>query len=163
MRIAQVRQGGGTTDTGGLMWRFLSPGKGRQCDTKNDSLQLSARVTLSHHYLLIHQTPVLEATPALKAILTKRRVSSADAFEHVHREFSIIFRVASSDSVIDVERLETRLRDLYLFIVQNFKWARISETVHHVLAHTAEQIRLNDNTGLCTLGEQGSESKINSN
>ena len=112
-------------------------------------------------FLDFYRYLIVEATPAIQAILTKRRVSSAKAFEHVHREFAVLFRVASSDSIVDVDRLETRLRELYLYIVQNFKWARISETTHAFLAHTAEQIRLNGNVGLCTLGEQGSESKIN--
>ena len=100
-----------------------------------------------------------EATPALERVLEKRKVAKKTQYLHIHSEFSITFRVASCDSVVDVDRLSNRLRDLYVFIVTEFPWAKISPSVHMFLAHTAEHIRNNENTGLCSVSEQGSESK----
>ena len=100
-----------------------------------------------------------EVVPALDKILTERQVAEKDAYLAMHNEFSILFRVVSCDRIVDVDRLESRLRDLYVSIVREFSWVRISESVHGFLAHSSEQIRRNQNRGLSSLSEQGSESK----
>ena len=81
-----------------------------------------------------------------------------EQFLHVHLELSILLRVLSSDHAIDVDRLETSLNNLYVFIAKEFPWARVSESLHALLGHGAEFVRRNGNVGLSTLSEQGSES-----
>ena len=71
----------------------------------------------------------------------------------------MLYRVVASDRVIDVERLDQRLKALYTYILVEFPWVRVSESVHSFLAHSAELIRNNDNTGLGSFSEQGSEGR----
>ena len=99
----------------------------------------------------------IEAIPALEILL--KNVDKKDQFLHVHYEMCILLRVLSSDRVIDVGRLERSLNDLYQFIAQEFPWASVSPSLHSLLGHGAEFVRKNDNMGLCTLSEQGSEGK----
>ena len=73
-------------------------------------------------------------------------------------ELSVLLRVVSSDHPVDIERLESSLNSLYLYIVTEFPWARVSESLHALLGHGAEFVQRNGNVGLSTLSEQGSES-----
>ena len=100
---------------------------------------------------------ISEAIPALEILLEK--VDKKEQFLHVHSELSILLRVLSSDRVIDVGRLDRSLNDLYQFIAKEFPWANVSPSVHALLGHGREFVRRNDSMGLCTLSEQGSESK----
>ena len=83
-----------------------------------------------------------------------------EQFLHVHWELSVLLRVISSDHPIDVDRLESSLKDLYIYIAKEFPWARVSESLHALLGHGAEFVRRNGNIGLSTLSEQGSESNF---
>ena len=94
--------------------------------------------------------------PAFAILLDKCK--KKQQFLHVHLELSILLRVVSSDHAIDVERLESSLNNLYIYIAKEFPWARVSESLHAFLGHGAEFVRRNGNIGLSTLSEQGSES-----
>ena len=98
-----------------------------------------------------------EAIPALEILL--QNVEKKHQFLHVHYKMCVLLRVLSSDRVIDVARLDRNLNDIYQYIQQEFPWASISPSVHALLGHGSEFVRKNDNMGLCTLSEQGSEGK----
>ena len=96
--------------------------------------------------------------PALEILLEKTK--KKEQFLHIHMQLSILLRVVSSDHPVDIERLEGSLNELYLYIVKEFPWARVSESLHALLGHGAEFVRRNGNIGLSTLSEQGSESTL---
>jgi hypothetical protein len=48
--------------------------------------------------------------------------------------------------------------DTYAFILETWPWVRVSETIHRMLAHSAEVIVINGNRGLLRMGEHGNES-----
>ena len=74
------------------------------------------------------------------------------------QRLSVINRVMSSDSVIKVMEFRSYCLDTYTMILANFPNASISETVHRLLSHTWEFLVLNENSGLKSQGEGGSES-----
>ena len=75
----------------------------------------------------------------------------------MHWEFSVLFRVISSSSVIQVKKLDTSLTNLYSLILETSPWVRVSESLHGFCGHGAEMCERNDNRGLLTLSEQPSE------
>ena len=76
----------------------------------------------------------------------------------LHSNFSVILRVISSKSdEIDTEMFEDFCISTYLLIAQSFPWASIPQSIHRILAHSAERIRINDNFGLGSLSEEGLE------
>ena len=77
----------------------------------------------------------------------------------LHKNFSIILRVISSKAKeIDVESFEEFCLTTYLLLIQSFPWASVPQSIHRILAHSAERIRINDNFGLGNLSEESLES-----
>ena len=76
----------------------------------------------------------------------------------LHCNFSVILRVISSKSTeIDTEMFEEYCISTYLLLAESFPWASIPQSIHRILAHSAERIRINDNYGLGSLSEEGLE------
>jgi hypothetical protein len=74
------------------------------------------------------------------------------------QRLSVINRVMSSNSVVEIFNFRSYCLATYELILATWPWASISETVHRLLGHTWEFIILNNNCGLLCQGEGGSES-----
>ena len=80
------------------------------------------------------------------------------AFAILHKKFSVILRLISSKKKqIDFMSLEKYNLDTYQFLLESFGWATVPGVVHHVLAHSAERIKLNGGLGLGEWSEEGLE------
>ncbi len=76
----------------------------------------------------------------------------------LHENFSIVLRVISSKSKeVKVESFEDFCISTYLHLAQSFPWASIPQSIHRILAHSPERIKMNDNFGLGSLSEEGLE------
>ena len=75
----------------------------------------------------------------------------------IQHDLSVILRVISSTEKINVGMLKERCTQTYVFIVTEFKWVHISTSMHNTLAHLDELIEANEERGLGTVTEQGSE------
>ncbi len=76
----------------------------------------------------------------------------------LHENYSIILRVISSKAKeIDYDSFEEFCQETYLHQVDSFPWASLPQSLHRVLAHSAERIKLNDGFGLGSLSEEGLE------
>ena len=81
------------------------------------------------------------------------------SLKKLHCNFSVILRVISSKAnEIDTETFEDFCISTYLLLTQSFPWASVPQSIHRILAHSAERIRINDNFGLGSLSEEGLES-----
>ena len=81
-----------------------------------------------------------------------------EAFRSLHQNFSVILRVVSSkDHKIDVDAFKTLCQETYLLLVESFPWASVPPSIHRLLAHSEERIRLNDGFGLGKFTEEGLE------
>ena len=79
------------------------------------------------------------------------------ATERFLQRASIILRIVSCGRKIDVESFAKYCQECYLDLIESFPWIEIPQTVHAVLAHAAERIKINDCYGLRDLSEQGLE------
>ena len=70
---------------------------------------------------------------------------------------NVVNRVMSSDSRIKVFDYRKYCLDTYIFILETWPWVLVSEAIHRLLGHSFEFIVLNQNCGLKTVAEQGSE------
>ena len=68
---------------------------------------------------------------------------------------AIIRTMNSSGRRINVEKYDKLCKDVNVAIVEMFPWAKISESMHRVLAHSAELIEDNGNFGLGGQSEEG--------
>jgi hypothetical protein len=93
--------------------------------------------------------------PALKKLLPDDCRNEIIA---IHHGFSVILRVASSSRSVDVPELRDFCGSTYLAIL-DLGWARLSESVHDLLAHLFQLIAENGGFGLGQVIEQGSEGK----
>lgn len=76
----------------------------------------------------------------------------------LHENFSLILRVISSKSrEVKVDVFEEFCIETYMLLVQSFPWASVPQSIHRILAHSAEKIRMNENFGLGSLSEEGLE------
>ena len=76
----------------------------------------------------------------------------------LHESYSIILRVVSSKGKeIDTESFEEFCLETYCHQVESFPWATLPQSLHRVLAHCADRIRMNDGFGLGSLSEEGLE------
>ena len=78
--------------------------------------------------------------------------------QELHQKFSVILRIISSKSYVR-EEFEDFCYDTYKLLLQEFPWMKLSETVHRLLAHSAEVIRLNGNQSLGQLSESPLEAQ----
>ncbi len=76
----------------------------------------------------------------------------------LHENYSVILRVMSSkEKEIDTESFEEFCLETYFHQVESFPWATVPQSLHRILAHCAERIRMNDGFGLGSLSEEGLE------
>ena len=68
-----------------------------------------------------------------------------------------ILRVISGTSQVNIEDFDNICKEASLLIATDFKWVQINYTLHGVLHHSAELIRLNDGYSLGSLSEEGLE------
>jgi hypothetical protein len=81
-----------------------------------------------------------------------------EAIEKLLKMFSIILRVVSSkERQIDSDSFEQYCNETYSFLAESFPWASIPTSVHRLLGHSAEKIRLNSDFGLGKYSEEGLE------
>ena len=81
-----------------------------------------------------------------------------ETLKGTHQRLSIILRVLSSKRAIETDAFGQFCLDTYLFIIRSIPWARISPSLHRVLAHSAEKIALNGGVGIGELSEEPLES-----
>jgi hypothetical protein len=90
--------------------------------------------------------------------LLKGTEKEKEDLKKLHENYSVILRVMSSkEKEIDTESFEEFCLETYLHQVQSFPWASVPQSLHRILAHSAERIRMNDGFGLGSLSEEGLE------
>ena len=77
-----------------------------------------------------------------------------EIFRTLFQRLSVIRRVISSDRCILVTLFYEYCIDTYIFILEEFPWCLISDSLHRLLAHVWEHIVLNGNFGLASENEQ---------
>jgi len=95
-----------------------------------------------------------------RSVLDLFEGSSAEkeAIEKLLKMFSIILRVISSkEKQIDTDSFEQYCTEAYCLLAESFPWASIPTSIHRVLGHSAEKIRLNSDYGLGKFSEEGLE------
>ena len=70
---------------------------------------------------------------------------------------AVILRLFSSDLKINIAKYKELCTSLYVLILESFPWARITPSVHKLLAHSWELIERNDCRGLKNFDESGLE------
>ena len=65
--------------------------------------------------------------------------------------------INSQKRTVNTDALREVSKSVHLKIVQTFPWAVISQSVHRILAHSADRIELNNCMGLGSIGEEGLE------
>ena len=81
------------------------------------------------------------------------------AIDTLLRNFSVILRIISSkERQIDTDSFEDFSIETYCLLAESFPWASIPISIHRLLGHSAEKIRLNSDTGLGKFSEEGLES-----
>ena len=80
--------------------------------------------------------------------------SDTISYKELLQRFSVIRRVVAADKCIRVVEFHFFCYDTYLFILDKFPWALVSDSLHMLLAHTWEHIVLNQNMGLASESEQ---------
>ena len=73
------------------------------------------------------------------------------------QKLSVILRLMSSSSVIDVESYMNLCTDAQICLLTSYPWVKITPSLHKVFAHSWELIELNDDRGLKNLDESGLE------
>ena len=81
-----------------------------------------------------------------------------EALKELHQRFSIILRIVSSKSSVN-DSFEEYCLSTYKMFLNEFPWMKLSETVHRLLAHAPEAIRINENKGLGQLSESPLEAQ----
>ena len=81
------------------------------------------------------------------------------ALSRIHSHFAAIQRIFNSDRRVETEELGNLCRTTYLLILDSFPWARITPTLHKLLADSEELVRdCNSGYGLKCFSEEGLES-----
>jgi hypothetical protein len=81
-----------------------------------------------------------------------------DPFRRIHLGLCAITRILNSQrEKIDTIKYRELCTDIQLKIVTHFPWAKISPSIHRVLAHSPELIELNEGLGLGSKSEEGLE------
>ncbi|CAL4091746.1 unnamed protein product, partial [Meganyctiphanes norvegica] len=88
--------------------------------------------------------------------LIKERKARNNALKLI-TNFSNILRIISTTKKIAVDKLEETCKDLRFFFNKTYKNVQFTPTVHKLLAHCANCIRLNDGYGLGFIAEDGLE------
>ena len=84
--------------------------------------------------------------------------SEKKAMSTIHKNLSVILRAYSSKNVVfDVDDLQALCTATNLLLVKTFPWATQPPSVHKLLAHTADRMRMNENMGMGRFTEEGIE------
>ena len=75
-------------------------------------------------------------------------------FKYLFQRLSVIRRVIASDRCITITLFFEYCIDTYVYILEEFPWCLISDSLHRLLAHIWEHIVLNGNFGLASENEQ---------
>ena len=119
-----------------------SSGHGGTSDTGEMSRTFFSQKNRGHFIDLVHGT-----------------VAEKEGIKKLHEYVSILLRVLVSKSrEVDIQGYEQQCLEAYQLIPRVFPWASIPQSVHRVLAHSAERMRANDCCGLGMLSEEGLES-----
>jgi hypothetical protein len=89
--------------------------------------------------------------------LFKGTVHEKAVLQQLIQNFSIILRVISTKRLIDADAFEDFCNKTYLLLCEEFPWVSVSTSVHRLLGHSAERIRLNQGYGLGMVSEEGLE------
>ena len=89
--------------------------------------------------------------------LFKGTVHEKAVIRELLQNFSVILRVISSKNLVDVDSFEEFCNQTYILLCQNFPWVSVTTSVHRLLGHSAERIRLNQGFGLGLISEEGLE------
>ena len=125
----------------GIKWDFPdSTGKGGTTTTGTIARELLYKKC--HREIIISEVP--------------ERFQST--LRHYGQSLSVIIRILSSKSQVNVDDFKLFCSDLYLFLLDSFPrvsqghlpgpWISITPALHKVLAHSWELIELNDGFGL---------------
>jgi hypothetical protein len=89
--------------------------------------------------------------------LFKGTVHEKAIIQKLIQNFSIILRLISSKRLVDVDAFEDFCNKTYICLCEEFPWVSVSTSVHRLLGHSAERIRLNHGFGLGMISEEGLE------
>jgi hypothetical protein len=92
--------------------------------------------------------------PVLESLLP---VKYLDKVLNLHHKYSVMLRVISSKQRVDEAMLQQLCLETNVYLLTEFHWVHISESLHGLLCHSFQLINLNDGFGLGQLMEQGSE------
>ena len=101
-----------------------------------------------------------ENVEKIVGLLTSGTWKEKDALRVLHRNFSVILRVVSSkEHLIDVDAFESLCKETNILIAEEFEFSTIPQSIHRLLGHSAERIRVNDGYGLGKLSEESLEAQ----
>jgi hypothetical protein len=81
-----------------------------------------------------------------------------DALFTLHKNIAVILRVINSKfRQVDIDSLQELCLKTYLEIVVKFPWASVTTSLHRLVGHSSERIKLNDGFGLGDCSEEGLE------
>ena len=81
-----------------------------------------------------------------------------ETVREIHLGLCAIVKIINSQKrTVNTDALRELSKSVHLKIVQTFPWAVISQSVHRILAHSADRIELNNCMGLGSIGEEGLE------
>jgi hypothetical protein len=80
----------------------------------------------------------------------------------LHHKLSVLLRVMTPTRKVDMVMMEELCIETFVFLLTEFPWVHVSNSLHEILAHSHQLIALNDGFGLGQLIEQGSEDKTES-
>ena len=99
-----------------------------------------------------------ETVPVLKELLSKsNNKKHQDNVIILHKQLSIILRVISCTRMIDTEKFAEHCQQTMETIATKFKWARLCDTLHGSIQHSAELIEMNGGLSLGWYSEEGLE------
>ena len=96
--------------------------------------------------------------PVLEQLLSKASNNHyKDNIILLHHQLSLILRIISCTSIIDVSKFKVLCKATILNISTNFPWARLNHTLHGAIQHSAELIEMNEGRSLGGYSEEGLE------
>ena len=84
-----------------------------------------------------------------------------DTIKKLHRDLSCILRVISSTSKVNWHAFEKLTQEASILLANELSWVRVNWTLHGVLHHSCELIRMNEQCGLGMLSEEALEANNN--
>ena len=96
--------------------------------------------------------------PVLEQLLSKTsNKKHKDNIILLHNQLSIILRIISCSSLIDVVKFKAHCEATILNISTNFPWVKLNHTLHGAIQHSAELIEMNEGRSLGGYSEEGLE------